>query len=66
MLHSQPDSLQEEECLHTVDVVTHLEKRWVVSNGIDREWGHVQHRESSFQPFLRISDLSIHKSPFDQ
>lgn len=44
-LPSQPDSRQEERDLHTVDVVTHLGNRSVVSIGIDKEWGIVQYRE---------------------
>lgn len=48
ILPSQCDSLEEEIVLHTLDVVTHLGNRWVVSTRIDKGWGIVQHREISF------------------
>lgn len=48
---SQLDSLEEDECLDTVDVVTYREKRWVVSTRNDREMGFVQHRETTFNKY---------------
>ncbi|OOQ85830.1 hypothetical protein PEBR_24007 [Penicillium brasilianum] len=39
----QPHSLEEEEILHSVDIVTYLGNRCIVSTRIDEEWGFVQH-----------------------
>ncbi|KAF7718620.1 Uncharacterized protein PECH_006351 [Penicillium ucsense] len=44
----QRDLLEDEQQLFSVDVVTHLGHRSVVSTRIDREWGFVHYREYLF------------------
>ncbi|KAJ5675776.1 hypothetical protein N7462_008673 [Penicillium macrosclerotiorum] len=53
----QLDSYETEECLYTVDIVTHSSDRWIVSTKEDKEWGVVQH----LPPINRIHPYTKHQ-----